>query len=340
MSQHLPRRRRRTIVSAALAATALVASLAACSGQASANSTSGSGSDSVTIAAHSNGVGTETTVELKSVDSIRDTLPESVKKSGKLVIGLGALPSGFPPIAYVGDDQKTYTGTDPDLARLVAKVLGLQPEFKNATWQNLFIGIDNGTIDTGFSNVTVTEERKQKYDFASYRQDILAFAVLKKNTWEFDGDYENLAGLTVATDRGTNQEKILLEWQQKLQSEGKTLDVKYYPDTNAVYLALNSGKIDAYFSPNPGVAYQETQAAKTANPIRTAGTYSGAGETVKGLIAATSKKGSGLAEPVAAAFNYLIENGQYAAVLKAYNLENEAVETSEVNPAGLPLSNE
>ncbi|MFF2051444.1 transporter substrate-binding domain-containing protein [Leifsonia sp. NPDC058194] len=339
MSQHLPRRRRRTIVSAALVATALVASLAACSGQASASSTSG-GSDSIAIGAHSNGVATETTVELKQVDSIRDKLPESVKKSGKLVIGLGALPSGFPPIAYVGDDQKTYTGTDPDLARLVAKVLGLEPEFKNATWQNLFIGIDNGTIDTGFSNITVTEERKQKYDFASYRQDILAFAVPKKSAWEFDGDYQNLAGLTVATDRGTNQEKILLEWQQKLQAEGKTLDIKYYPDANTVFLALNSGKIDAYFTPNPSVAYQETQAAKTANPIRTAGTFSGAGETVKGLIAATSKKGSGLAEPVAEAFNYVIEHGQYAKVLKAYNLENESVTTSEVNPAGLPLSNE
>ncbi|MFJ3392117.1 transporter substrate-binding domain-containing protein [Leifsonia aquatica] len=339
MTQHLPRRRRRTIASAALVATALVASLAACSGQASASGTSG-GSDTVTVGAHSNGVATATTVELKQVDSIRDTLPESVKKSGKLVVGLGALPSGFPPITYIGDDQKTYTGTDPDLARLVAKVLGLQPEFKNATWQNLFVGIDNGTIDTGFSNITVTEERKQKYDFASYRQDILAFAVLKKNTWQFDGDYENLAGLTVATDRGTNQEKILLEWQQKLQAEGKTLDVKYYPDTNAVYLALNSGKIDAYFTPNPSVAYQETQTAKTANPIRTAGTFSGAGETVKGLIAATSKKGSGLAEPVAAALNYVIEHGQYAKVLKAYNLANESVPTSEVNPAGLPLSNQ
>jgi len=35
-----------------------------------------------------------------------------------------------------------------------------------------------------------------------------------------------------------------------------------------------------------------------------------------------------------------IRNGQYAQWLKAYNLTNEAVETSEVNPPGLPITNE
>ena len=44
------------------------------------------------------------------------------------------------------------------------------------TWENLFVGIDSGKVDVAFSNVTDTEERKKKYEFASYRQDNLAFA--------------------------------------------------------------------------------------------------------------------------------------------------------------------
>lgn len=60
---------------------------------------------------------------------------------------------------------------------------------------------------------------------------------------------------------------------------------------------------------------------------------------MQGLIAATAKKDSGLAEPVAAAINHLIENGQYEKLLAAWNLSNEAVKTSTVNPPGLPLSN-
>ncbi|MFG2701972.1 transporter substrate-binding domain-containing protein [Streptomyces sp. NPDC048386] len=254
-------------------------------------------------------------------------------------IGIGALPAGFPPLAFVGSDQKTLTGSEPDLGRLVAAVLGLSPEVRNSTWENLFVGIDGGKVDVAFSNVTDTEERKKKYEFASYRQDNLAFLVRKKSTWNFDGDYETLAGKTVAVGSGTNQEKILLEWKAKLAKEGKKLTVKYFQDSPSTYLALNSGRIDASFGPNPGFAYHNRQTAGTPNATRTAGTYSGAGASLQGLIAATAKKDSGLAKPLADAINYLIEHGQYAQWLKAYDLSDEAVAKSEVNPPGLPLDN-
>ena len=48
---------------------------------------------------------------------------------------------------------------------------------------------------------------------------------------------------------------------------------------------------------------------------------------------------SGLAKPVADAINYLIQHGQYAKWLAAYNLSNEAVASSQINPPGLPLTN-
>lgn len=221
----------------------------------------------------------------------------------------------------------------------MAAVLGLKPVIQNSTWENLFVGIDSGRTDVAFSNVTDTEERQKKYDFASYRQDNLAFEVLTSSTWNFDGNYENLAGKTVAVGAGTNQEKILLEWKAKLAAQGKTLTVKYFPDNNSTYLALAGKKIDAYFGPNPDIAYHIRQDANTPNPTRNAGKYSGAGATLQGLIAATSKKGSGLAKPIADAINYLITNGQYAKWLAAWNLSNEAVSTSQLNPPGLPLSN-
>lgn len=321
-----------TLILAASVATAL----AACSGGAVAESANGS----VTVADFAADAGTKTVIKVDQVDSIRKQLPESVIKSGKLVIGIGALPAGFPPLAFTGDDQKTLTGAEPDLGRLVAAVFGLDPVIKNSTWDNLFVGIDSGATNAGFSNITDTEQRKEKYDFASYRQDNLGFEVLKDSAWNFDGDYENLADQTVAVSAGTNQEKLLLEWQTKLKAEGKKLEIKYYPDANSTYLALNSGKIDASFGPNPGIAYHALQDAKSANPTRAAGTFSGAGETLQGLIAATTKKDSGLAKPLAAAINYLIDNGQYAKWLEAYNLSNEAVAKSEINPPGLPITNQ
>ncbi|MFE7182664.1 transporter substrate-binding domain-containing protein [Streptomyces erythrochromogenes] len=322
---------------AVTATAALAAGLTACSSDAKATGNDTSGK--VTVGAVSNGAGQQAELSAPVVDSLRAQLPEAVRERGELVIGVGALPAGFPPLAYVGTDQKSLTGAEPDLGRLVAATLGLKPVIKNSTWENLFLGIDSGKVDVAFTNVTVTEERKKKYDFASYRQDNLAFEALKESTWDFGGDYRNLAGKTVAVSRGTNQEKILLEWQKKLQSEGKDVEVKYFPDANSVYLALSGRKIDLNFGPNPSIAYHITQTASGNAPTRNAGSFSGAGESLQGLIAATSKKDSGLAAPVAGAINHLVKNGQYPQLLAAWNLSNEAVATSEVNPPGLPLTN-
>jgi polar amino acid transport system substrate-binding protein len=58
--------------------------------------------------------------------------------------------------------------------------------------------------------------------------------------------------------------------------------------------------------------------------------------TLQGLIAATTRKDNGLAKPLAAALDHVIENGTYAKVLKRWGLPGEAVRKSEINPPGLP----
>lgn len=341
---------------AAVLATALAGGLAACASSggespktaAAANTVAASGSGSsgsvtVTIGAQAGSVAQQTDISVTPQPAIEAEVPAAIKADGALSIGEGALPAGFPPLAFVGDDDKTLTGSEPDLGRLIAAVLGLQPKINNDTWDNLFVGIDSGRNEVGISNITDTEERKEKYDFASYREDNLGFAVKAGSSFTFDktdpNAYEKLAGLKVAVDAGTNQEKILLAWQNKLKAEGKKLDVKYFGDETATWKAVQSGQIDAYFSPNPGIAYEVSQTKGTPGAIADAGTYSGAGATLQGLIAATTKKGSDLAKPLAEAINYLIQNGQYKKWLDVYGLGNEAVDTSQVNPPGLPKSN-
>ncbi|MBO1330783.1 transporter substrate-binding domain-containing protein [Streptomyces sp. VRA16 Mangrove soil] len=339
MSAHFTRRSLLRGITAATTVAALATGLAACGGDSDAATTTSDSAGTVTVGRLSNGAAKETTLKVAEVKSISAELPDAIKKSGKLVIGSGTLPSGSAPLGFVGSDQKTLTGSEVDLARLVAAVLGLEPEVKRFTWENLFVGIDSGKVDVGFSNITDTEERKRKYEFASYRKDDLAFESLKSSKFAFDGDYRALAGKTVSVGAGTNQERILLEWKTKLASEGKHLTIKYFQDNNSLYLALNSGKIDAYLGPSPNLAYHATQTAGTSGATRIAGRYSGAGASLQGLIAATAKKDSGLAEPLADAINHLIENGQYAKWLAAWNLSGDAVAKSAVNPPGLPLDN-
>ncbi|GAA2581282.1 ABC transporter substrate-binding protein [Dactylosporangium fulvum] len=328
----------RTVAAAALAFV-LTAGLAACASSDKDSAAAESSVGTVTVGTQAKGIAKPTELKVDKQQSIADQVPDAIKADGKLRIGIGALPTGFPPLAFVGDDDKTITGAEPDLGRLVAAVLGLKPEFSNDTWDNLFVGIESGKTEVGFSNITVTEQRKEKYDFASYRQDNLGFAVKAGNTWNFDKNYQNLAGLKVAVGAGTNQEKILVAWQDKLKAEGKNLEIKYFADTPNTFKAIVSGQIDAYFGPNPGIAFQISTTQGTADAVRNAGVYSGAGETQQGLIAATTKKDNGLVKALADAINYLIQNGQYKQWLDAYNLDTEAVNTSQANPPGLPKSN-
>jgi polar amino acid transport system substrate-binding protein len=334
---------RSRLVLTVTAVTALALGATACgggSGGSDAAAPAGATADgTVVVGALSNGAATEATLQVPAVASIRAELPASVRARNQLVIGLGFITGGSAPLGYVGGDQKTLTGSEPDLGRLVAAVLGLKPVLANSTWDNLFVGIDSGRTDVGFSNITDTEQRKLKYDFACYRKDNVSFEVRKDDPLTFTGDYHVLAGKTVAVGAGTNQEKILLEWKSRLKTEGKSLTVKYFQDTASTYLALTAHKIDANFAPNPSVAYHVAKTAGTPQATRTAGTYSGAGASLQGLICATTKKDSGLAKPVADAINHLINDGQYARWLATWHLGNEAVPSARINPPGLPLTN-
>ncbi len=267
------------------------------------------------------------------VDSIAALVPDAIRSSGKLTIGVGAAGAGFPPLAFTATDNKTLIGSEPDMAVALAGILGLQPDLENTSWENLFVGLDSGKYDVGASNITVTEERKQKYDFATYRLDNLAFEAKKGSGWKVTGP-PDVAGKTIAVGSGTNQEKILVEWSKQDVAAGlKPVDIKYYQTNQATYLALGSGQIDGYLGPNPDAAYHVAVAGQT----EIVGTYSGGGATVQGKIALTTKKDNGLVKALGAAVDELIKSGDYAKILARWNLSNEAVTSSEINPPGLPI---
>ncbi|MBU2668877.1 ABC transporter substrate-binding protein [Actinoplanes bogorensis] len=267
------------------------------------------------------------------VDAAAALLPEAIKQKGSLTIGVGAAGAGFAPLAFTATDNKTLIGSEPDIAVAVAGILGLEPDLQNTSWENLFIGLDSGKYDVGASNITVTEERKQKYDFATYRKDELAFEAKKGSGLKVTGPAD-VAGKKVAVGSGTNQEKILVEWSEEAVKQGlPKVDIKYYQTNQATYLALGSGQIDLYLGPNPTSAYHVAKAGET----EIVGTYSGAGSTLQGKIALTTKKGSGLVEAYKAALDELVKSGDYQKILDRWNLANESVGTPEINPPGLPI---
>ncbi|MFD8868585.1 ABC transporter substrate-binding protein [Streptomyces sp. NPDC059590] len=267
------------------------------------------------------------------VDSIAAQVPAEIRKRGTLEIVDSS--DSAAPLTFYATDNKTIIGVEPDLAYLVADVLGLEPHINTVSWENIFVGLDSGKYDVGFSNITDTEERKEKYDFASYRKDDLAFETKKGSGLKVTGP-KDVAGRTVAVDTGTNQEKLLVEWSEENVKAGREpVKIKYYQNQSDTYLALASGRIELFLGPSPTAAYHVASARQT----EIVGTYSGAGDTLQGLIAATTKKDNGLVKALNSAINEIIDNGTYAKVLKRWGLSSEAVEKSEINPPGLPRTN-
>ncbi|HOP36064.1 MAG TPA: basic amino acid ABC transporter substrate-binding protein, partial [Syntrophales bacterium] len=71
----------------------------------------------------------------------------------------------WPPMEMV-NENKEIVGYDIDFLRAVAEEGGFNVEFKNVAWDGIFAGIATGKYDAIISSVTITDERKKKFDFS------------------------------------------------------------------------------------------------------------------------------------------------------------------------------
>lgn len=256
-------------------------------------------------------------------------LPDSVRRSG--VLRVAANGAGNAPLVFVASDNRTPIGVEVDIANLVADVVGLRVEIVNTSWENLFVGLDAQRSDVGISNVGVSEERKDKYDLATYRLGLHAFETVKDSGWKVTGPAD-ISGKRIGVGSGTLQEQVLLNWNKQNTDAGRPpAEVLYFQNATDSYLAIRSGRLDAYLGPNPSATYH----VATSGQTEIAGTVSSS-YPIEGKVGIISRKGSGLAEPLAAAVNQAIADGSYQQVLAKWGLESEAVPRSEVNPPGLP----
>jgi polar amino acid transport system substrate-binding protein len=250
-------------------------------------------------------------------------------KPGSLTIGNA--PSN-PPLSAFATDAKTVIGNEPDIALLIAESLGLQLNLTPSAWADWPLGLQSGRFDAVISNVTVTEERKEKFDFSTYRHDVLGFYTANDSDIRSVNEPKDVAGLRIIVSSGTNQEKVLLEWNRLNVAAGlKPVEFQYYQDQALIKLAVASGRADLTFGPNAQGAFAAAVDGKT----RLVGTVNG-GWPRTADIAVTSRKGSGIAPAFTAAINGLIASGIYIRQLERWNLKAEAIEKSETNPPGLP----
>lgn len=265
-------------------------------------------------------------IRAERVADIAAQVPAAVRASGLLVVGTTG---DTPPLAFRADDSMTMIGVEPDLAQLVADVLGLELRLETVPWDELFGAVESGRLDIAFGNFTVTADRQRRFDMSTYQQEEQAFVVRAGSAITEVGGPPAIAGLRIGVGAGTTSEKILQDWNRRNAQSGLApARLVNYTDGGEYYAALDAGQVDAVFGPMSVLNYH----AVTTGLVTVVGTVPGAGDR-SAEIAAITRRGEGLAQAVTAAVNAVITTGKYQAVLDRWALGHAAITQSRVAAA-------
>lgn len=206
-------------VLAAVASLVMLASVAACGPSAATPSDEASGT-------------TTTTATARTLDEI--------KSSGVVKI---AVFSDKAPFGYVDADGK-YQGYDVYFAERIAKDLGVKVEYTSVDPAARVDVLSSNKVDITLANFTVTDERKEKVDFAKPYMKV-ALGVVSPEGSEIT-DVKQLEGKTLIIAKGTTAETYF----EKNYPNVKLQKYDQYADA---YNALLDGRGDAFSTDNTEV---------------------------------------------------------------------------------------
>jgi cystine transport system substrate-binding protein len=160
-------------------------------------------------------------------------LLDEVKANGTLKVGIEGT---YPPFNYQ-DESGQLTGFEVDLANALAKQLGVNAEFQPTKWDGILAALESGRLDVVINQVTISEERKQKYDFSMPYTVSGIQALTRKADADSIKSPADLAGKKVGVGLGTN-------YEQWLKENVPQADIRTYDDDPTKFQDLNVGRID------------------------------------------------------------------------------------------------
>ncbi|MFD1426767.1 cystine transport system substrate-binding protein [Kroppenstedtia sanguinis] len=92
-----------------------------------------------------------------------DHLLADIKKRGEIRIGTEG---NYKPFSFREEKSNKLTGYDVDVAREVAKRMGVKAKFVETSWDSMLTGLSTGRFDLVANEVGIKEERKKKFDFS------------------------------------------------------------------------------------------------------------------------------------------------------------------------------
>jgi len=255
---------------------------------------------------------------------LRARLPEKIVQAGKLVsVNNGS----FPPYIIAISSTK-IEGASYDFAEAIGQLLGIRIEHLTVNGLAAELsGIASGRYDFAVGPIGDYMSRQKNNDFIDYVKEYVVFAVAKGNPTGLK-NLQDTCGRKVAVMASGSAEQVIKKRSDACVAEGKpAVQVMSFTDQPTAILAVRSKRADAFFSSQAPLTYFVTQAK---GDLELTGLHqkNGFEDIFQGVVVA---KHSPLGPLLRDAFNHLIDNGTYAAIMQKWGLENNQLEEAGMN---------
>lgn len=162
---------------------------------------------------------------------------EDIKAKGKLVVGTSA---DYPPYEFhaMTDGKDEIVGFDIDIAKEVAKDLGVELEVKDMDFDGLLVALQAGKVDMVFAGMTPTDERKENADFSDIYYTATHRFILRSGEEGSVKSFDDLKDKKIGVQKGSIQEGIA-------KDNFDAANIKSLAKVTDLVLDLKNKKVDA-----------------------------------------------------------------------------------------------
>ena len=172
-----------------------------------------------------------------SADSAQDQAIAKIKKAGVLKVGVK---QDVPNFGYYNAAKEEYQGMEIDIAKKIAKQLGVKTQFTAVTPQTREAMLDNGQIDLLIATYTITDTRKASYAISNpYYTDEIGFLT---STAASIKNIKGLNGKTIGVTQGSTTKAAIQAYGKAHGLHFKFVELGTYSE---LAVSLYAHRIDA-----------------------------------------------------------------------------------------------
>jgi len=251
-------------------------------------------------------------------------VPAAIKSAGTLKVGSNVQ---SPPNNFYAADGTTVVGYEKDLMTAIAAQLGLKVTYSDMAFASLITSLAANRIDVTIAGMNDNKTRQQKIDFVDYFNSGITIMVQKGNPTGIKSSAD-LCGKSIAVVTGTSQEDFASAESTTCTKDGKkALQVTATDSDSQNQTQLRTGRVAAILNDLPSAVYISRTAGdgkyfQVVNQPPVDGAPYGIG---------VSKTNSALTGAIQGSLQKLIANGQYGAILKAWQVQSGAATKAVIN---------